>query len=105
MAKKKVPGVPTRRSCGTMAVHMMLLEKFPAFRARQFQLERDTAERRAEGVSLSKLTLVTVDVVVNVLFKEDDQNISDAQVKSQIAVLNRDYAAKNTDVSKVPSPW
>ena len=33
------------------------------------------------------------------------ENISDAQVKSQIAVLNKDYRATNTDKSKVPSVW
>ena len=30
---------PLRRSCGTMAVHMMLLEKSPSFRARQFRFD------------------------------------------------------------------
>ena len=34
-----------------------------------------------------------------------EQNISDAQIKSQIAALNRDFAAKNPDRSKVPAPW
>jgi hypothetical protein len=106
MAKKRGPEeVPLRRSCGAMAVHMMLLEKYPAFRARQFRLEQDFTKRRAAGVDLAKLSTVTLDVVVNVLFKADEQNISDAQVKSQIAVLNRDYAAKNSDKTKVPTPW
>ena len=31
--------------------------------------------------------------------------ISDAQIKSQIRVLNKDYRAKNTDTSKVPVPF
>lgn len=105
MAKKKVSDVPLRRSCGTMAVHMMLLEKFPAFRARQFKLEQDTAKRRSMGVSLAKLSVGTVNVVVNVLFNTAEQNISDAQVRSQIDALNRDYSIKNADVSKVPAVW
>ena len=49
--------------------------------------------------------LVTVDVVVNVVYQTDAQNVSDAQIKSQIDVLNRDYAATNTDKSKVPAVW
>ena len=73
--------VPLRRSCGTMAVHMMLLEKYPSFRARQFRLEQDFARRRSAGVSLDKLKAVTVGVVVNVVYKTDEQNISDAQVR------------------------
>jgi hypothetical protein len=33
------------------------------------------------------------------------ENISDAQVKSQIDVLNRDYRKKNADLSKTPAPF
>jgi hypothetical protein len=98
-------GVPLHRSCGTMAVHMMLLEQHPSFRARQFRLEQDFTRRRSASVSLDKLKAVTVGVVVNVVYKTDDQNVSDAQVESQIAVLNQDFGATNPDRSRVPAPW
>jgi hypothetical protein len=98
-------GQARRRACGTMAAHMMLLEKHPEFRARQFQLEQDFARRRMERVSVGKLKTVMVGVVVNVVYQTDAQNVSLAQIKSQIAVLNRDYAAKNPDRSKAPDPW
>jgi hypothetical protein len=88
-----------------MAAHMMLLEQHPSFRARQFQLERDFTRRRSAGVSLDKLALVTVAVVVNVVHQTDVQNISEAQVQSQIDVLNRDFGASNPDRAKVPTPW
>jgi hypothetical protein len=107
MAKKskKTAGIPLHRSCGTMAVHMMLLETHPSFRARQFKLEEDTAQLRAFGFSLAKLKTVTVRVVVNVVYKTDDQNISTAQINSQIAALNKDFSAKNPDKTRVPAPW
>lgn len=92
-----------RRSCGTMAAHMRLLERFPAFRQRQFALEMATTERRSAPARVPRL--VTVDVVVNVVYQESQQNVSDSQIKSQIAVLNRDFAARNPDREKVPSPW
>ena len=88
-----------------MAVHMMLLEKNPSFRARQFRLEQDFTRRRSAGVSLDKLKVVTVGVVVNVVYQTSAQNISEAQVRSQIDVLNRDFGAKNPDKAKVPTPW
>jgi hypothetical protein len=88
-----------------MAVHMLLLEQFPSFRARQFKLEQDTSRRRATAGVLKTTAASTVKVVVNVVYKTDEQNISDAQIKSQIAVLNRDFSAKNPDKSKVPAPW
>jgi hypothetical protein len=42
---------------------------------------------------------------VHVVHQTPEQDISDAQVKSQIDVLNRDYRAKNTDIRKVPPVW
>jgi hypothetical protein len=102
---KTTADVPLRRSCGTMAVHMMLLEEYPSFRARQFKLEQETAKRRAAPSSLAKVKIAKIKVVVNVVFNTSEQNISDAQVKSQIAALNRDFGAKNPDKSKVPAPW
>ena len=103
--RRRSGDVPLRRSCGTMAVHMMLLEKNPSFRARQFRLEQDFTRRRSAGVSLDKLKVVTVGVVVNVVYQSSAQNISEAQVRSQIDVLNRDFGAKNPDKAKVPTPW
>ena len=97
--------VPLRRSCGTMAVYMIQVERHPSFRDRQFRLEQDFSRRRSADVSLDKLKAVTVGVVVNVVYKTDEQNVSDAQVKSQIAALNRDFGAKNPDKAKVPTPW
>jgi Pregnancy-associated plasma protein-A len=88
-----------------MAVHMMLLEKYPSFRARQFKLEQDTARRHTMSVGKAKMKSATVKVVVNVVYKTDEQNISNAQIKSQIAVLNRDYGATNLDKSKTPAVW
>jgi hypothetical protein len=44
-------------------------------------------------------------VVVHVVYKTAEENISDKQVSSQIAALNRDYQLKNADKSKVPQVW
>ena len=100
MAKRtRAPRV--RRSCGTMAAHMRLLERFPAFRKRQFALEMATSERRAAAARVPRL--VTVEVVVNIVYQASQPNVPDSQIKSQIAVLNRDFAAKNPDRSNSPS--
>ena len=92
-----------RRKCGTMAAHMALLESYAPYRARQAELEQLTVARRELAAAVPKR--VTVDVVVNVVYQTDEQNVSSAQIKSQIDVLNRDYAAANPDKSKVPEVW
>jgi Pregnancy-associated plasma protein-A len=88
-----------------MAVHMMLLETFPSFRAHQAKLEQDYLRLRAFPLSLAKLATVTIGVVVHVVYQTEEQNVSLAQIKSQIAVLNKDFSAKNPDKSNVPTPW
>ena len=105
MAKKRSRKPALRRSCGAMAAHMMLLEKFPSFRASQTKLESVTA-RGLESVSdLRKAKLITIRTVVNVVYRTDEENVSDAQIRRQIGALNRDFRAKNPDRSKVPVPW
>ena len=46
-----------------------------------------------------------IPVVVHVVSKTATQNISDAQIQSQIDVLNRDFRMTNTDVSTVPAAF
>ena len=94
MANKKEPRL-RRRACGTMGVHMLLLEQYPAFRARQQRLEGEIARRRAFGFTAADLKLAKVKVVVNVVYKDPIQNVSDAQIRSQIKALNLDF----------PVPW
>ena len=105
MAKKKASGPKLRRSCGAMAAHMMLLERFPAFRAAQMRLENATLRRRETGFDAAKVKLVTIKTVVNVVYKTTEQNISDAQIKSQFKAMNKDFRATNPDRNQTPTPW
>jgi Pregnancy-associated plasma protein-A len=92
-----------RRSCGAMAAHMMLLERHRSFRASQMRLEGATDRRRA--APLKKATLVTIKTVVNVVYRTDAQNVSNAQIRSQITALNKDFRATNRDRRQTPAPW
>src|SRR5689334_3884978 len=103
-SKTEPTGVPPRRTCGAMQVHHRLLEQHPQFRIRQGQIEHATAARLAGG-TVERAGITTIPVVVHVVYNAAAENISDAQVTSQIDALNRDYAAKNADRSKTPSVW
>ena len=110
MAKKsksrsKSGDVPLRRACGAMAAHMMLLERYPSMRAAQMRLEATTSRRRDSEADLSKSAIVTIKTVVNVVYRSDDQNISDAQIASQFTAMNKDFRATNPDRSGTPAPW
>jgi len=108
MAKKskaRSKDVPLHRSCGAVAAHMMLLERNPSFRPAQMRLEAATARRRDSAADLSKSKIVTLKTVVNVVYKGEDQNISDAQIASQFKAMNKDFRATNPDKASTPAPW
>jgi hypothetical protein len=91
-----------RRMCGTMSVHHRLLEMDPGFRQRQMTLEHATMRRMTAGI-MARVGVITIPMVVHVVYNSAAENISVAQIRSQIAVLNRDYRATNPDKSKVPT--
>jgi hypothetical protein len=104
-AAERAAPLPPRRSCGTMSNHMRLLEMYPGFRAKLFALEAQTAKYRSSGLKVGDLPIATIKVVVNVVYKDESQNVSDAQIKSQIAALNKDFRATNPDRTKTPAPF
>lgn len=101
--KRKAP--PRRRLCGTMSVHQRLLEQYPGFRQNLVNLERLVTRRMLSGMAARAGAPTTIPVVVHVVYNTAFENISDAQIKSQIISLNKDYRAKNPDRKKTPSVW
>jgi hypothetical protein len=97
--------MPKRRQCAAMQVHQRLLEQDPGFRRRQIDFEHRFARRAFSARDLARRKIATIPVVVHVVYRTAAENISAAQVKSQIGVLNRDYRAKNPDRSRTPSVW
>jgi hypothetical protein len=51
------------------------------------------------------LGVISIPVYVHVIYSNSQQNISNAQVSSQIAVLNQDFRATNSDASQVPTEF
>lgn len=97
--------IPTKRTCGTMDLHHELLKQSDKYARKRDEIELMTNEF-ISGVRLqTEREIVKIPVVVHVVWNTEEQNISDAQIQSQIDVLNRDFRATNKDITKVPSPW
>jgi hypothetical protein len=95
-----------RRQCATMQVFDRLLETVPDLREKVVAIERRLLRSIETGQAMRmQRRLITIPTVVHVVYKSASQNISDAQIKSQISVLNKDFRAKNADKTKVPSVW
>jgi len=89
-----------------MEVHERLREIDPGLRARRAELKDRMRQRLDSGdASTYAGELTTLQTVVHVVHRTDEENISDEQVASQIEVLNRDFRASNEDRSKVPRVW
>jgi len=97
--------MPKQRSCGTMVVHERLMRTDPAYARARAASENRHFEYLRRGPTAARTGVTVIPVVVHVVYKTSQQNISDEQIKSQIDVLNQDYRMKNTDVSSVPSPF
>ena len=94
-----------QRTCGTNDKTNEKINNDPSFRARhQAILDQIRNPHTAELRAAAPAIVVTIPVVVHVLYKTAAQNISDAQINSQITVLNNDFRKLNADFfSRVPA--
>jgi hypothetical protein len=97
--------IPERRTCGAFDIHIALLRTNPAYASARMALAEQAAAMGAAGALGAPAGPVLIPVVVHVIHRGGAENISDAQIKSQIDVLNRDYRMKNSDIGKVPAPF
>ena len=96
-------GVPKIRTCGTMPVHERLLRTVPEYVNARISSENRAFQVSSNALSGARVGITVIPVVVHVVFNTATQNISDAQVNSQITILNQDYRKTNPDVSSTPA--
>jgi hypothetical protein len=90
------------RGCASQEVLEAQLIADPTLAIRMNQIEAFTQKVQ---LSTSRLVAgkIVIPVVVNVLYKTAAENISDAQIQSQIDVLNQDFTATNSDFGSIPA--
>jgi hypothetical protein len=94
------------RRCVTMDKHWSLVRKDPEYRWRRRQLEAEIQDWiRLYGGRGLRTGLIRIPVVVHVIYNTAAQNISDAQIHSQIDVLNADYRRLNADAASTPAAF
>jgi hypothetical protein len=95
-------GDAIKRTCATDEVLKAQLAEDPTLADRMNSIEAFTQKLISSG-NLRTAGTIEIPVVVHVLYNAAVENISDAQVASQIDVLNEDYNLKNSDNTQVPS--
>ena len=97
----------SRKSCPSEEIRAELLKKDAKARARFAAIEAGT-EKFIQAKKLGRVLAdgtVEIPVVVNLLYRTTAENLSDARIAEQIAVLNKDFGATNSDVNKIPAEF
>lgn len=103
--------VNAQRICGSGDYKQQLLSTNPSYKQIFSSIETQIAavtKRQNGNVAMRDTAaneIIYIPVVVHVLYKKADENISDAQIKSQIDVLNNDFAMLNSDGSNTPAAF
>lgn len=94
-----------QRNCGMMEYHEQHVLEYPQAATNLEAIEEFTQRFVESGAELSDRNAITIPVVVHVVYRTTAENISEAQILSQINVLNADFRKLNSDVSLVPSQF
>ena len=90
-----------KRNCGTNYRLEKYQTKYPesilTLRNQELQIQKWIKQN-----ANSKTSAITIPVVVHIVHKNNTENISDAQIQSQIDVLNEDFRRLNQDASNTP---
>jgi hypothetical protein len=96
----------SQKKCATDLKRFEALSRNPALWKERQSISTFTKEWvEKDDLSKGSLAIVKLPVVVHVVWRTADQNISDEQIKSQIDILNRDFRKLNNDHIKTPSPF
>ncbi|RXR17310.1 zinc metalloprotease [Flavobacterium amnicola] len=91
------------RGCASHEVLEAQMKADPTLAARMAQIEKFTNETIQSGRLVNGV--MEIPVVFNVLYRTTAENISLAQLQSQIDVLNKDFSATNSDYNTANNPY
>ncbi|MCB0560802.1 MAG: T9SS type A sorting domain-containing protein [Phaeodactylibacter sp.] len=90
------------RNCGAMEYLEQQIQDNPA-RALRLQAIDRHAEHVQQNAQRAVTGTIVIPTVVHIVYRTSAENISDAQVQSQIDVLNEDFRRLNADAANTPS--
>ena len=95
----------SKRQCGTMQHLSFMKKQNPQIETEMQQYNQKLDEWIYSNLNQNHSSSVgiTIPIVFHVIYNKADENISDAEIKSQIASLNADLTGTNADASKIPA--
>ncbi|MEE9440208.1 MAG: M43 family zinc metalloprotease [Saprospiraceae bacterium] len=89
--------VMAQRNCGSMEYLDQQIKQNPDRAISLQKIEQQTQNWIKNNGDNSQRSVVTIPVVVHVVYRTSSENISNAQIQSQIDVLNADFRRLNSD--------
>jgi Pregnancy-associated plasma protein-A/Secretion system C-terminal sorting domain len=99
-----------QKNCATQDYLQLQLQQDPSLLVKYQRADAITSNHLhkeilsgATGGSNGQLPIIKIPVVVHVVYNTSDQNISEAQIRSQIEVMNKEFRLQHADTNKIPS--
>jgi hypothetical protein len=89
----------SQRNCASQEVLEEQIKVDPTRLQKMEEIERQIQEYARNNPDGGSRMVITIPVVFHVIWNTASQNISDAQVMSQLTTLNQDFRALNADIS------
>jgi hypothetical protein len=90
-----------QQQCGTHTNHIHQEATNPQYAAERARIEQETQNYCSHPLVKTRSS-ITIPVVVHVVYNTSVQNISDAQIQSQMDVLNEDFRLLNANFTNTP---
>lgn len=95
-----------KKNCQHQEHEQQRIKNDPTYLHKRALIEENTQTfiKRYRNSRIQQDTIYTIPIVVHIIYEssESENNLSDAQIKSQIDVLNEDFSKTNSNFSKTP---
>lgn len=91
----------SQRTCGAMEVLEEQKKEDPTLEIRMQQIEEATKRFLRNNPYRAVVGVITIPIVIHVVYENATENISDAQILSQIQILNEDFRRMNSDADNI----
>ena len=97
----QISAPPDKRNCGATQMREELIRQMPEIKLQMERIRQSAQDliksRRSARVNQP---IIQIPIVFHVVYNTPKENISDAQILSQLEVLNQDYRRRNADTTK-----
>jgi hypothetical protein len=102
LAKKRDSLVINKRNCASQDILEHELKKNPELAIKIEEIEKLTLNFLTKDSIKYVKDQIVIPVVINVLYRTSEENISLSQIQSQINALNQDFNGTNAEFNQVP---